>query len=145
MPRQPRTEFTVVPQLPANSRPEPPPNLTERERELWSDIVGSMPPHHFGAQVTPLLRQLIVHIVNAEFLGAAVRQIWATTAPVHFTERFHTELQGQLVVESKIIAELSHKLRLTPAARTTLRAADFARRNTPQVRPWEDDDDDGAA
>src|SRR5262249_48346457 len=126
MPRHPAAEFTVVPQLPGTGRPEPPPELTAREQELWKDIVGSMPPHWFLPHIQPLLRQLIVHIIDAEFLTAQVRQIWATTAPIHFNERFDRQLQQQLALEGKIIAELSHKLRLTPAARTTLRSADFA-------------------
>ena len=97
-----------------------------------------MPPHWFGPHIQPLLRQLILHIVNSELLATALRQIWATTAPIHFSERFE-QLQQQLALEGKIIAAISQKLRLTPAARTTARAADFARRNTPRVRPWEDD------
>ena len=138
MPRHPAAELTVVPQLPGTGRPEPPADLTAREQELWTDIVGSMPPHWFGPHIQPLLRQLILHIVNSELLATALRQIWATTAPIHFSERFE-QLQQQLALEGKIIAAISQKLRLTPAARTTARAADFARRNTPRVRPWEDD------
>ena len=96
-----------------------------------------MPPHWFGPQIQPLLRQLIVHIRNSELLTAALRDVWATTAPIHFSERFE-QLQQQLALEGKIIAGISQKLRLTPAARTTMAAADFARRNTPRTRPWED-------
>jgi len=137
MPRHPAAELTVVPQLPG-TRPEPPADLTAREQQLWRDIVGSMPPNWFLLCVQPLLRQLIVHIINAEKLTAVARHVWQITADIYFVERFDCQLQGQLIAESKIIAELAHKLRLTPSARSTLRAADFARRSTPQTRPWED-------
>jgi len=124
MPRHPAAELTVVPQLPGTGRPEPPADLTAREQELWKDIVGSMPPHWFGPQIQPLLRQLIVHIRNSELLTAALRDVWATTAPIHFSERFE-QLQQQLALEGKIIAGISQKLRLTPAARTTMARGGF--------------------
>jgi hypothetical protein len=138
MPRPLSPELNVVvAQLPSNARPEPPPELTPRERQLWKDITDSMPSHWFTPACQPLLRVLIVHIVNSEYLAAALREIWAAPAPTN-SERF-VALNQMLALSGKIIAGISQKLRLTPHSRTSAAAADFARRNVPTSRPWEED------
>jgi hypothetical protein len=94
-----------------------------------------MPPHWFAPPAQPILRQLIVHVINAEILTAWVREDWVAN------NRYSDKLHQQLMREGKMVLYLSSKLRLTPASRTAQTDAHSAQRNLVRARPWEDNED----
>ena len=109
MPRTP-AGVNVVPVTPQRLRP--PAKLNEAQRAAFLDIVGSSPPTQFAPSDMPLL------------VGLA-RAIVAEDLAVAHLEREGTVIEGKLNAwavakekSHKEIIALTHKLRLSPAARS---------------------------
>jgi|SRR5215831_14823919 len=128
--RKSAASLSVVPVIPGQKRPAPPSYLSDDEAEVWRSIVGSMPPNWFGPETWPMLCQLCAHTITSRELRRRL----------HRTFKHPSEMQALLKMnkdESKIIAELSHKLRLTPASRKNSRRAEVEHRHGATKRPWE--------
>jgi hypothetical protein len=128
--RKSAASLSVFPRVGQQRRPEPPSYLSDDESEVWRSIVDSMPPNHFGAETWPMLCQLCSHTVTSKLIRRALHRTPKRVADLH-------ELLTMNKNESKIITELSHKLRLTPASRKNSRKAEVEHRHGTTKRPWE--------
>jgi hypothetical protein len=130
---------TAVP----SARIEPPPDLTDEQREDWRVITAKFPPDHFGADNAPLLAQLVTHLSLARQLAeqlAGLRKttLTATTARGAQQRAAFCQLLRMHAQESRLIASLSVKLRLTNSSHRNDRYDERRLRTTPDgPRPWE--------
>jgi hypothetical protein len=141
--RKPKAALSVVPKVPGHIRPAPPDDLTKPEQEVWTSVVGAMPPHWFGPETWPVLRELCFQVVTAKTLKQRLRAL--------DKDDFRSFRTLMLLCrhESKVITELSQRLRITPSSRVNSRKAEREYRNGATKRPWEvisneeEDDDRG--
>jgi hypothetical protein len=124
--------LNVVPiGLPA--RQEVPADLTPEQAKVWESIVSSKPVDWFAADSVPILTE---YVRAAAMCNLLARQIEAAVAGGDAAE-IKTALALR-DVESRRAMSLATKLRLTPQARYTPKAADTANRKAGNgMKPWE--------
>lgn len=141
-------------------RRPPPPELTEEQRQFWVRICTDLPANHVRSDCTPVLAELCRHLSYAAQIAEALDSM--RTVPLADTGRTKNiqrtvffQLLKHAREQSKLIADLSIKLRLLPQVTTRARDAARERARTPvgSRRPWEfgvvdggasDDDDDNS-
>jgi hypothetical protein len=128
--RKSKASLSVVPKIPGQIRPNPPDDLSKPEQEVWKLVVGAMPPHWFGPETWPVLRELCFHVVTAKMVKQRLRSV---------SDDFRAFRQMVLLCrhESKAIVELSQRLRITPSSRVNSRKAEREHRHGATKRPWE--------
>ena len=77
MPRKAAAELAVVPLVPGQGRPEPPPDLDPLEQGVWRDIVAALPGHWIDPAGQVVLRRLVAQAAVAERQEARLRQLRA--------------------------------------------------------------------
>jgi len=113
------------PVIPGQGRPQPPADLSERERKIWLDVVESRPLNYFGPETWPLLRSWCVHCVQSEDLSAELRQ--------GVTKRLRDEFRKQ----TQALCTLSSKLRLCKQGRRKHQSSEQSEiAKTPRRRLW---------
>jgi hypothetical protein len=135
-PKKPDLPFGAIEAEP----PAPPAELGEEEAEIWCSFIDRMPPNFFSPPTFPILVNLCRHIRNSRMFARKQRELEEQLP--HALDEQHAKLLMSLsraqALESRIIALLSARLKLTPI--TPHRA-----RRTEQ-RPWDipgDGDGDG--
>jgi len=110
---------TVVPLVPArHGRPEPPDDMPPDQKQVWRDVVRSMPAYSFAPHNEHLLRLCCVHVVLAAGLADRV------TRDVKF---------GPLLARAtNTVSKLAKVLGLTPRRRQRTPRP----RAVPPTRPW---------
>jgi hypothetical protein len=96
----PRRISAATPILPGRGRPPPPSDLSERERQIWNDVVESRPLNFFDAGTLALLAAYCMHAIQARDLAAELRL------------RATDKLRKAYRQETSMLATLSSKLRL---------------------------------
>jgi hypothetical protein len=123
--------LSVVSELP--QRPPPPAELTPEEAAEWKAAVGTMPATWCSGSTIPLLTQYVRHIVQARRLAEEIARVWGDPAVALADRARLLTLQG---IESRTIATIATKLRMTPQSRYRPNSAVLANeKGTP--RPWE--------
>jgi hypothetical protein len=124
------------------SRPAPPKDLTSRQKAIWRDIVGAVDRDWFS-ETHPLLTELCAHTDYAREIAGRIEEVRRRLAGLPMGSKEEAALSRHLASllrqhgkQSASIANLSTKLRLTPQARQSARAADQVRRRT-GTKPWE--------
>lgn len=142
MPRKSAAALAVATPLRRTPYPPAPKGLPKRQQELWKDITHSKPTDWWDAGSLPILQALVGHIATLEAIEAQFSTIKINLDDPEGVK--HLDLLSRLRDrESKAVAALSVKLRLTQQARyTTGSAATAARRGGDRQRPWEIDPDD---
>lgn len=121
-----------------NPRLRPAEGLNEAERELWKQVVDSRPPAYFTADSAPLLFAYVKATTNQALVVEALEKlppdIMSTDAGLH---RYDT-LTRLLDRQSRLLATLATKMRLTQQSRYTPHAANTTE-NAPTLlkKPWE--------
>lgn len=123
-------------------RPEPPPELTEKQQVIWRDTVAGEDPAFFGtAALRGLLKHYCIHMASA----ADVTQIIDSFKPEWLrneegARRYHLLLKMR-DLETKAAGDKATKLRLTNQSRyTPHRAAGAANKAAKGFMPWDDDE-----
>ena len=114
-------------------RPDPPADFTTEQAKIWLEGVKTKPPQWFESDVFPLLRAYCIASDYHTQIYAEMKKLKITDA----TFRSLLDLQNK---QSKIIAELATKMRLTQQSRYTPKAAATANKNTgnkDSKKPWE--------
>jgi hypothetical protein len=144
MARHSAAEGAVVPLAIASPELPPRAELTPEEAAIWGEIVGSMPASWFDSGNAPVLVELCRHVALSRWIAAEMETmrratLTATTARGQKQRAIYRELAQAAREESKLIAMLSVKLRLTNSShRRDARYDDRARLVTPIGRPpWE--------
>ena len=91
------------------ARLEPPPDLDEKARQVWLDLVLAAQPEHFQPIDAPLLALFCKMIVQAERATAEIGKDMAAVPPSLLAA------QAQAV---KAVHDLSLRLRVSPQARS---------------------------
>jgi hypothetical protein len=127
----PKPELHVVSIVPGQGRPEPK-ALYKVEAAIWQEIVGAMPAHWFTPASQPLLRCLVRHIANAECIAPRLARAREST-----DWKALKELLKLYELETRNIASMSARLRLTPQARWSSERGTTQKDQVAVVRPWE--------
>jgi hypothetical protein len=150
---------------PFTRRPKAPKELSKEQKVEWDAIVDRMPEDWFTPETWPVLTNLCRHIVYARDFAheledlresfkdicLRLRQEHSELEPkeVRALARMQLDQRGELAKmhgeQTRMIATLSTKLRLTPQARyqpVTAGRKMFDRNQLPERMPWEDDNDD---
>ena len=118
-------------------KPEAPEDLTDEQKEVWSNIVDSMKPGSFVPSTFPLLSLYCIHVTHSRFVAAELRKIDIGKDLVKFRQL--AALQRN---ESAILCSLATKLRLLPKANTRRDRQETTATSQPwnigYRRPWED-------
>ena len=104
----------VVPLLPGTGRPPPPADMIPREADVWTELVGAMPPGWFSAETHPVLRGLckscvLRDIIWPKYLAAAED---LDTPPEELKK-----LSAMFGTQTDAVRRASADLRLTKIAR----------------------------
>lgn len=141
MPRKSAASLAVVTPIDPKRHPPVPPTLSPRQQVLWSDIVRSKPVDWFDSGSLPILQALTAHIETLERIEGQFLDLGDLTDGDQLDRL--DKLSRLRDRESKAVATLSAKLRLTQQARYTAQsAATAARRGGGGPRPWETNDPD---
>lgn len=114
-------------------RLSPPAHLTAAQSALWAAVVETKPADWFGADSAPLLAEYVRAVEMCDRLSLQVEALIAGAAEP-------AELKMLLDMrdkESKRVASLGTKLRLTQQSRYTPRAAAGADARAGSPRPWQ--------
>jgi hypothetical protein len=132
------SQSTVVALVPG-TRPGAPAELTAEQAEYWRVTVNRMPADWFTGGVGALLCQLCRHISYSRWVAGQMAKFkLGTLKEAKELARFD-KLSRMHEREGKAISSLMTKLRLTPQAKYSARAAYTAAKNTPMRKPWECD------
>lgn len=115
-------------------RIKPPHDLHDEEVEVWAAIVSAHPADWFSASSAPLLAQLCRHTIHARRVAELIER---TIAAISVDD--YDKLLKMQERESRAMASLATKLRLTPQATTNHRGNKVA---LPAFKPWESIDAD---
>lgn len=117
-------------------RLDPPEDLTAEAAEVWRGIVNANPADLFSPGSAPLLAQLCRHTIAARRVAQSLARV--ETADGDFDDVRWFQLLARQEAESKVIAQLATRLRLTPQSRYTPHgAATAARKVRTGPAPWE--------
>lgn len=124
--------MTVIP----GQRPEPPAALTEREAEVWRAVVATKPHDWFNADTAPLLMDYCRAAVTSDELASELRKFKKIPGGSRFARYIALrKLQDQ---NTRAMASLATKMRLTQQSRYTPQAASTANRRAGSgSKPWE--------
>src|SRR5262249_21631686 len=115
------------------ARLAPPASLGADEIETWRTIVGNMPVDWFNS-CSFMLRALVAHTANAEFLAVALAEVRNTKD----RRKEFAKLSAMLLRETTMISNLSQKLRLVPRAKYTMERSTNLKSDVPSgPRPWD--------
>jgi hypothetical protein len=129
--RQSTASLSVVP-VSALQRMAIPGDLTDAQATLWGDVVGSKPAEWFQADSAPLLKEYVRAVGMCDLLAIQIEGALAGGEA--------GEVKGLLDMrdkESKRVASLATKLRLTQQSRYTPQAAATADKKAGAARPWQ--------
>lgn len=112
---------------------DPPESLTEPQREAWLTCTRSKPADWFPADSAPVLLEYVRAVEMADQLETWIRRAVAEDVPI----RELTKLLTARDKESKRLAYLATKLRLTQQSRYTPMAAATATKKE-MSRPWKE-------
>jgi hypothetical protein len=120
---------SIIPLGPGMPRIEPPKGFDADEKALWRQIVGTMPADWFDLGSAPMLAKLCEHLVAADGLKKAYK----TNGDIELLKNWREE--------TKVIASLATKLRLTPQSRyDCFKAANKLKNTVRGIKAWELDD-----
>jgi hypothetical protein len=124
--------------VPGAGRPEPPADLSERERVVWVQTAEAMPSGWFGRESWPLLKAYCRHAAASEIVA---RKLAAALAGPATKDRLAAaeKLSKLHAREGAALCTVAYALRLSPKSRLSKSAATTARGAAAAVRPWEDD------
>jgi hypothetical protein len=139
MPGRSRTVTATAPPLIPGTKLPPPPELSPAQALVWDRIIAPLPVGWISAENAHLLKELCRHAVYADNL---CREIEAARASPDAKPATVLALMRAHVLQSRCMATLATKLRLTKASRYVrdAEAAAIASRNSPAgaVMPWND-------
>jgi hypothetical protein len=115
--RKSAAHLAIVAPIPTG-RPQPPPDLTEEQSEVWRSTAAALPPDWFARETLPVLAQYCRHVCRARWLAKWVDK----NAP----SMGMPELDKGLAMcerESRAVLAHARSLRLTLQSRTDPKTA----------------------
>lgn len=136
MSRPSGASLTVVPSgLP--ERLAPPEDLTQDQAARWRAVVDSKPVEWFGPDGAPLLKEYVRAEAMCDTLAMQIEAAMSGGHEAEDTARLVKHFLDMRDKESKRLASLATKLRLTQQSRYTPQAAATANKKAGNTRPWQ--------
>jgi phage terminase small subunit len=131
--RKSRAELSVPKIAPTVQRPEPPPELSEAQAELWRSIVGSLPANWIRPEHHGILVAYCRAASMGDYLHEQIAQALAdgSAADVDMLNKLTMMAER----ESRALIACARSLRLTPQSRW--RPDTAARKADSPGRPWD--------
>jgi hypothetical protein len=127
------TVVTSVDPVETIPRPEPLPELTREQADVWRCVVGSMPGDWFAPETLPLLSQYVRHITASRRVAQLVER--AEAADEFDVELYERVLRMQQK-ESREISLLAARMRISQHMSKTYAQA---RKPSRVLKPWDTD------
>ena len=118
MPRKSAAALAVIPSV-TEYRPPPPEGLTETEADQWRRIVNRLPHGWFPVETHALLAATLKHQTAHRVLCGLIEEFDVTLLKVDLGVDHYGKLLAMRERESRAMAGLAVKLRLTPQSRYT--------------------------
>lgn len=132
MARKSTASLSVV-QVGVRTRMDAPADLTTDQATLWKSVVESKPVEWFGEDSAPLLKEYVRAACMADWLEGQVRD--SMNAGDGNALKTFMQMRD---MESKRVASMATKLRLTQQSRYTPKAADTANNKAAAGgKPWQ--------
>ena len=122
---------------PKDARLSPPASLTDRQKELWLEIVASKPADWFTVDAKSLLVGYVKAIASYETLATRIDMIESPdyVGPVYI--KTEDMLYAMLERQARLVQSFATKMRLTQQARYTTGSAATATARAGKSRPWD--------
>ena len=122
---------------PKDARLSPPASLTDRQKELWLEIVASKPADWFTVDAKSLLVGYVKAIASYETLSARIDMMESAdnVAPVDI--KTEDKLYAMLERQARLVQSFATKMRLTQQARYTTTSAATKAAKASGGRPWD--------
>lgn len=128
-------QLAVVPAF--GQRLAPHGSLTEMQRGLWAEIVGSLPADFFRPGDVPLLAAYC-KAWSFYLLASAEIEANGVTLEDERGKRYANPAQSMVVTQASAMAQMATKLRLAPSSRYTEKSAQTKTgMSAPGRKPWE--------
>lgn len=124
-------ELIVAKPLDSVARQQAPHDLTDEETEVWAAVVNAEPADWLSPSSVPLLAQFCRHAIAARKIAELIEK---ATGDKELKVRDYDRLLGMQERESRAIATLSQKLRISPHSQTNHRGNKI---KGPPAKPWE--------
>lgn len=119
-----------------DGRLAPPHHLPDSQREVWTDIVNSLPAEWFTRKDYPLFMQLVTHIENAGNIQAALSKFPVDKIGDMEYLKTYEKLTAAHERETRAITALYRTFRITQQSEIR---ADKVRTINDTGKPWETD------
>jgi hypothetical protein len=125
----------------SDSRPQPPPELTEEQSVEWLEVTRRLPTDYFPRETHAMLAAFCRHVVAYRMLSKTIDEF----EPTWMAEEGGLERLDRLGKmrdrEGRALSSLATRLRLSPQSRMHQRSAARAadRGGTGGPRPWDQD------
>lgn len=137
MAKKSAASLSVVPAIPAkDQRLSPPAFLSDRQRELWIEIVASRPANWFTVDMQSLLVGYVKAITSHELLSRRVDLMEQCCEPLQLKDE--DKLYGMVERQARLIQTFATKMRLTQQSRYTAATAAVVAGRASGVRPWDE-------
>src|SRR5688572_6717608 len=136
--RKSAASLSVISGVPG-SRPEPPSELTAEQGEEWRAIVSRMPANWFTRETHPLLADLCRHIVRSRVIAVKIDEFDPEWLVTDAGAKTYDRLCAMGERETRMMASLATKLRLTQQSSYNAQSANTAKNkgsNEPS-HPWQ--------
>jgi hypothetical protein len=137
MPRRSAASLAVVPGPISQAKPEPPADLSEEQAVEWQAIVTRLPWDWFPRESHALLAAFCRHVVRARRLAGLVDSFQPEWARDSEGLARYDKLLAMAARETKALAELAVKLRLSNQSRYTPHRAGTEAAKPGGRAPWE--------
>jgi hypothetical protein len=122
--------------LETRRRLDAPADLSTEQAKVWRGVVNSLPADWFSPGSAPVLAALCRHVVAGRRVAGWIARL--EEAQDGLDEERWFKLLARQEAESKMVAALATRLRLTPQSRYTPHGAAVAgRKDHDGPRPWE--------
>jgi len=116
-------------------RPEPLPELTPAQAEVWRSVVDSLPADWFGRETHALLAQFCRHVVCARRVSELIEQ-WEKGTGQEITILDYDRLLRLQEMEGRALSSLATRMRITQQATVK---HEQARKPSLARKPWDPD------
>lgn len=130
MPRQSVASLLIHQQ---EQRPEPLPDLTTEEQQVWRTIVNRMPQEWFPAETHHLLAQYCRHAINARTLSKMHGK----------TAKERMQIMKAMREETKAMLLLATKMRITQqSSMGQFKSRKLSKKDNVTNLPWQENEED---
>jgi|SRR6185369_5504318 len=138
-PRQKAAAFAVLDGGLSGRRPDPPPELTPEQAEIWRKTVADQPADLFKTYAThELLKNFCCHCEMADKINRQINTFQGDWMRSKDGRDWLRDVLKLRMNETRQMSLIATRLRMTNQSRYTPQAAATAARNSATVRPWEE-------